>query len=95
MRRLGRLRLDVAIAAPIPIRAQGVNTIRSETKIVLVDAVVTAREGYVHDLTAKDFQVFEDDKKQTITSFSAEINPAAVSGANPLHGPAVRRFQHG
>ncbi len=66
-----------AIAAPECSFAQGANTIRSETKIVLVDAVVTSKKGYVHDLTAKDFQVFEDDKKQTITSFSAEGDPAA------------------
>jgi VWFA-related protein len=57
--------------------AQGNNTIRSETKVVLVDVVVTDKKGYVHDLAAKDFQVFEDDKKQTITSFSSEADPAA------------------
>src|SRR5580704_8092876 len=65
------------IVAPDYAFAQGANTIRSETKIVLVDAVVTGKKGYVHDLTAKDFQIFEDDKKQTITSFSAEGDPAA------------------
>src|SRR5271165_4092851 len=66
-----------AIAAPFYALAQGVNTIRSETKIVLVDAVVTGKKGYVHDLTSKDFQIFEDDKKQIITSFSAQGDSAA------------------
>ena len=61
--------------------AQGTNTIRSETKVVLVDAVVTDKKGYVHNLTAEDFAVFEDDKKQTISSFSAEGDPAAASKA--------------
>ncbi len=41
--------------------------IRSETRVVLVDAVVTNKKGeYVHDLTAKDFKVWEDNKEQTI-----------------------------
>jgi VWFA-related protein len=61
--------------------AQGSNTIRSETKVVLVDAVVTDKKGYVRGLTAKDFEVFEDDKKQTITSFSGEADPAASTKA--------------
>jgi len=67
--------------APVHVLAQGNNTIHSETKVVLVDAVVTDKKGYVHDLTAKDFQIFEDDKKQTITSFSSETDPAAASQA--------------
>ncbi len=71
----------LVLLAPIPILAQAANTIRSETKIVLVDAVVTDKRGYVHDLTAQDFEVFEDDKKQSITSFSSESDPAAVSKA--------------
>src|SRR5271169_3310869 len=74
------LALLVAMA-PAYVAAQGNNTIRSETKVVLVDAVVTDKKGYVHNLTAKDFEVFEDDKKQTITSFSSESDPAAGSKA--------------
>jgi VWFA-related protein len=50
--------------------------IRAETKLVLVDAVVTdKRGGYVRDLTAKDFKVWEDKKEQKITSFSFEADP--------------------
>jgi VWFA-related protein len=67
--------------APTCVLAQGNNTIRSETKVVLVDAVVTDRKGYVHNLAAKDFEVFEDDKRQTIASFSSEADPAAASKA--------------
>src|SRR5271155_4546439 len=46
--------------------------IRRETRLVLVDTVVTDKKGkYVRDLTQKDFKVFEDNKEQTILSFTA------------------------
>src|SRR6266478_5157401 len=52
--------------------------IRSETKVVLVDAVVTDKKGnYVHGLTAKDFKVFEDNKEQKVTSFTFEADAAS------------------
>ncbi|HEV2103679.1 MAG TPA: VWA domain-containing protein [Candidatus Acidoferrum sp.] len=45
--------------------------IRTESRVVLVDAVVTDRKGnYVHDLSQKDFKVYEDNKEQAVTSFS-------------------------
>ena len=54
--------------------------IRTETKLVLVDSVVTDKKGnYVRDLTAKDFKVWEDGKEQTIKSFSSGSDP---SGGN-------------
>jgi VWFA-related protein len=60
--------------------------IRSETKLVLVDAVVTDKKGnYVHDLSAKDFKVFEDNKEQQIKSFSFEADPKAPSNAKPRY----------
>jgi hypothetical protein len=52
------------------------SVIKTESRIVLVDAVVTDKKGhYVTDLTQGDFKVFEDNKEQTITSFSSEANP--------------------
>jgi VWFA-related protein len=46
-------------------------TIKAESRLVLVDAVVTDKKGnYVHDLTRNDFNVYEDDKKQSVASFS-------------------------
>ncbi len=75
------LELTLMIMAAASVQGQGNNTIRSETKIVLVDAVVTDKKGYVHDLTAKDFEVLEDDKKQAITSFSSEADAGAASKA--------------
>ncbi|MEI9970958.1 MAG: VWA domain-containing protein [Ignavibacteriota bacterium] len=50
--------------------------IRTETRVVLVDSVVTDKKGnYVTDLTQKDFKVYEDNKEQTISSFTFEADP--------------------
>ncbi len=47
--------------------------IRSETRLVLVDTVVTDKKGnYIGDLAQKDFKVWEDGKEQPLTSFSYE-----------------------
>ena len=52
---------------------------QSETKVVLVDAVVTGKQGdYIRDLTAKDFHVWEDNKEQKIRSFSLETDASAT-----------------
>ncbi len=54
--------------------------IRTESRLVLVDAVVTDNDGKpVRGLSAKDFRVWEDNKEQTITSFGREA--AALSPA--------------
>jgi len=51
--------------------------LKAEARLVLVDAVVTDKKGaYVHDLTVKDFRVYEDNKEQKITSFAFEADPA-------------------
>ena len=47
--------------------------IRSETRVVLVDAAVVDRNNrFTRDLTQKDFRIWEDNKEQKITSFSLE-----------------------
>ena len=52
--------------------------IRTETRLVLVDAVVTDKKGqYLPDLTLKDFKVWEDNKEQKLTTFSFGADPAA------------------
>jgi VWFA-related protein len=65
--------------------AQPAPVIQSETRVVLVDAVVTGKKGeYIRDLTAKDFRVWDDNKEQTIQSFSLESsagNPAASAAS--------------
>jgi VWFA-related protein len=54
--------------------------LHTETRLVLVDTVVTDKKGnYIHDLTQKDFKVYEDNKEQAITSFSFESGSAANS----------------
>src|ERR1700722_5188283 len=53
--------------------AQPTAVIQTETREVLVDAVVTTKNGaYVSDLTAKDFHVSQDGKDQAIKGFSME-----------------------
>jgi len=44
--------------------------IKKESKLVLVDSVVTDKKGnYVRDLKQNDFKVFEDSKEQTSLYF--------------------------
>ncbi len=50
--------------------------IRAETKVVLVDAVVTDKKGnYVKNLSQKDFKIWEDNKEQKVSSFSFQSDP--------------------
>ena len=53
---------------------------KAETRLVLVDTIVTDKKGnYITDLTAKDFKVWEDNKEQPIKSFSVESGSSAPS----------------
>ncbi|MFZ3277926.1 MAG: VWA domain-containing protein [Candidatus Sulfotelmatobacter sp.] len=64
-----------------PATADDVGVIRAETRLVLVDTVVTDKKGeYVRDLTQKDFKVWEDSKEQAVTSFSFE---ESANSTNP------------
>jgi VWFA-related protein len=59
--------------------------IRAETRLVLVDTVVTDKKGnYIRDLAQKEFKVWEDGKEQPITSFSFEESTGA-SNAQPRY----------
>src|SRR5690242_17020819 len=61
-----------ASQAAAPGEQQPVAVIKKETKLVLVDAVVTDKKGnYVHDLAQNAFKVFEDNKEQPVSSFSS------------------------
>ncbi|HEX4134914.1 MAG TPA: VWA domain-containing protein [Bryobacteraceae bacterium] len=54
--------------------------IRTETRVVLVDTIVTSKQGeYVHDLSAKDFRLWEDNKEQTLKSVTLERSADAAS----------------
>jgi VWFA-related protein len=51
--------------------------IKKESRLVLVDTVVTDKKGnYVRDLKQSDFKVYEDNKEQAISTFSTGSDPA-------------------
>lgn len=53
-------------------------TLKTETRLVIVDTVVTDKKGaYVQDLTQKNFRVFEDGKEMDVKSFSSEAEGTA------------------
>jgi VWFA-related protein len=61
-------------------------TFHAESRLVLVDTVVTDKKGdYVRDLEQKDFKVWEDGKEQAITSFSYEENTGSTPAAKPRY----------
>jgi VWFA-related protein len=60
-----------------PLTAQPGLKIKSESRLVLVDAIVSGRkDAGVPGLTAGDFHVFEDGKEQTVTAFQSHAGPA-------------------
>ncbi|MEO8657399.1 MAG: VWA domain-containing protein [Bryobacteraceae bacterium] len=63
-------------------QAQSGTTLKTETRLVIVDTIVTDKKGtYVRGLEQGKFRVWEDDEEQTIKSFSAE-SEAPVGKAN-------------
>jgi VWFA-related protein len=57
--------------APAPAPPAAAPAIKSESRVVRVDAIVTDKKGnYIKDLSANDFRVYEDNKQQEITNFS-------------------------
>src|SRR5215831_10869139 len=64
---------EAAGQQPLPVS----QTIKKESRLVLVDTVVTDKKGnYIHDLTQNDFKVYEDNKEHPITSFATGANAA-------------------
>ena len=56
-----------------PASSGAVDTIKVESRVVLVDTVVTDKKGnYIRDLAASDFKIWEDGKEQAVSSFSRE-----------------------
>jgi len=65
--------LSLAAAGILLLSAQEETLIRTETQVVLVDAVAVNKKGeFVRDLTQKDFRLWEDGKEQKIGAFSLE-----------------------
>lgn len=53
---------------------------KAQTKLVLVDSIVTDKKGnYIRDLTQKNFRVWEDNKEQEVKSFSYESGNASAN----------------
>lgn len=62
----------VAVVIPVGLGAQQVPVFRTEVDLVNVAVSVTDKKGnLVTDLTAEDFEIIEDDKKQTVRYFAA------------------------
>jgi VWFA-related protein len=74
MRQIARVSAAVlACAAAYCQQPGGVPVLKTEGRLVLVDAVVTDKKGHaIRDLTAKDFRVWEDDEEQKISNVSLE-----------------------
>jgi VWFA-related protein len=69
-----------------PPPADNGTVIKTETRVVLVDAVVTDKKGgYVRDLKQKDFKVYEDGKEQQIKSFTFEADPNSPMAQQPRY----------
>src|SRR5882724_7164120 len=71
---------EQAAPAPAPASQEAASTqpqtspamIKKESRLVLVDAVVTDKKGnYIRDLATKDFKIYEDNKEQPVASFSS------------------------
>ena len=72
---LGSVKNVAHAQEPAAVDSNNPAVFHAETRLVLVDSVVTDKKGnYIRDLTQKDFKVWEDGKEQPITSFSFEEN---------------------
>jgi len=60
--------------------------IKKESKQVLVDVIVTDKKGkYIRDLAQGDFKVYEDNKEQALTSFTAGTSQTPGPNSNQKH----------
>jgi len=72
-----------------PARDEQDDVVRITTSLVQIDAVVTKDGKQVTDLTAEDFEIFEDERPQTITNFSY-ISTVPAAAASPANIAATR-----
>ena len=81
--------VTAAAQQPASTPAQG-PTFRVAVDFVEVDAVVTDRNGkFVRGLTKDDFEVFEDGKPQTVTTFTTVDLPVRSLRSAAIASPAV------
>src|SRR5437588_51836 len=79
--------------AASPAEQQPAVVIKKESKLVLVDSVVTDKKGnYIRDLTQNDFKVFEDNKEQQVSTFTTGAD--AATQANGQRRGGFWRAQH-
>jgi VWFA-related protein len=72
-----RARQALLLLSCLPLAAQSGLKIKSESRLVLVDAIVSGKkDAAIQGLTAADFHVFEDGKEQTVTAFQSHAGPA-------------------
>ncbi|HXD29502.1 MAG TPA: VWA domain-containing protein [Pyrinomonadaceae bacterium] len=64
------LALVIAVVAQQPASGQEPDVVRITTNLVQVDVVVTKDGKQVKDLSADDFEIFEDGRRKAITHFS-------------------------
>src|SRR5271169_5557199 len=80
------VRAQQSSPASAPSAAPTSPVLRAESRVVRVDVIVTDKKGnYIHDLTAKDFHVFDNNQEQPIVNFSY----GSASGAS---GAPERRY---
>lgn len=71
---------SAAPAPPVQPAAATDSVLRAQSRVVRVDVVVTDKKGkYVHDLTAKDFHIFDNEKEQPIVNFSFGSEDSSAS----------------
>lgn len=71
-----------ASSAPATAQLPTQGAIKTETRLVRVDAIVTDKKGhYINDLAEKDFRVYEDNKQQEIVNFS--FGPQSAAAGHP------------
>ena len=69
--------------SPSLAQTQSDDVVRITTNLVQIDAVVTKKGKAITDLKAEDFEIFEDGKLQTITSFAYVSNVSNNADATP------------
>jgi VWFA-related protein len=77
---------------PVPDDDDDDDVVRITTNLVQVDAVVVDKKGkQVTDLTADDFEIFEDRRPQKLTNFSYVLNESAARTAEETAAASRRK----
>lgn len=74
-------------AQPGKLQESDQDVVRITTNLVQVDVVVTRDNKQITDLKAEDFEIFEDGREQTITSFAYVSNAATNRSAAEDRAP--------